>query len=153
MATAVPIAGQLPPRFAGRFELLPLFQGRRPVLKNGHCDYQVGADLHFRTDAGEHLTVFAGTHTDLASIPRLFWWALPPDGPWALAAVFHDEGYASCGTYTGTGRLGRTRRDPYSRAEVDDILRQAMTALGVPAWKRWLIYTAVRMFGDAGWGD
>jgi hypothetical protein len=137
--------------FAGKFELVPLFSVGKPVLKNGHTDYAVRNDLVFRTAAGDHVTVFAGQVTDLASIPRAVWPLLPPDGPWALAAVFHDAGYRSCGTYRWPHRLGRTRSAPYSRAEVDDILLQAMTALDVPAWKRRLIWSAVRLFGGGGW--
>jgi hypothetical protein len=140
--------------FAGKFELVPLFgAGGRPVLKNGHQDYAVRNELEFRTDAGEHVTVFAGQTTDLASIPRALWPLLPPDGPWALAAVFHDAGYRSQGAYVWNRRLGRTRQQPYARAEVDGILLQAMVALAVPAWKRSLIYRAVRLFGGAGWGS
>lgn len=146
--------GRAPRRFAGVFELIPLFDGGgRPVLKNGHCDYEVANDLSFDTDARDRVIVYAGQRTDLASIPRALWPLLPPDGPWALAAVFHDAGYKSLGSYRWQGTCGRARAAPYSRAEVDGILLQAMTALGVPSWKRWVIFTAVRLFGGQGWGS
>lgn len=140
--------------FSGKFELVPLFDaGDRPVLKNGHQLYAMRNPLTFRTAAGDHVTVFAGQTTDLASIPRAVWPLLPPDGPWALAAVFHDAGYQSQGRYVWKQRWGRTRTEPYTRAEVDGILLQAMTAIGVPSWKRWLIWKAVRLFGWMGWGS
>lgn len=145
--------GQEPSRFSGEFELIPLFEDGRPLLKNGHCEYAVARELAFRTDDGQAVTVFASYRTDLASIPRALWPLLPPDGPWALAAVFHDAGYSTLGSYAYRGRLGRSLWRPYSRAEVDGILLQAMTALGVPGWKRFLIWSAVRLFGGAGWGS
>lgn len=43
------------------------------------------------------VTVEAGFVTDLASVPRPLYWFLPPDGPWAQAAVLHDWLYS--GTY------------------------------------------------------
>lgn len=142
-----------PSPFSGKFELVPLFDaGNRPVLKNGHAFYAVRNDLTFRTAAGDQVTVFAGQTTDLASIPRGLWGALPPDGPWALAAVFHDAGYRSRGSYVWAHHLGRTRAQPYTREEVDDILRQAMVALGVPSLKRRMIWSAVRLFGGGAFG-
>jgi hypothetical protein len=138
--------------FTGKLELVPLFDGRKPVQRNGHSYYAVRNELSFKLASGETITVYAGQCTDLASIPPVVWWCLPPDGPWALAAVFHDAGYRSCGSFAYNGQRGRTRSAVYSRAEVDDILRQAMVALGVPAWKRFVIYRAVRLFGQVGWG-
>jgi hypothetical protein len=57
------------------------------------------------------------------------------------AAVVHDYLYSSRGL---TGR--------YSRAEADGIFREALGDLGVPAWKRTLLWAAVRVGGGRGWG-
>lgn len=40
----------------------------------------------------------------------------------------------------------------YSRAGADAIFRQALAALGVPLWKRTLLWAAVRLGGADGWG-
>lgn len=139
--------------FTGKLELVSLFDGPTPLQRNGHSYYAIRNDLTFTLTSGQVVKAFAGQRTDLASIPALLWWALPPDGPWALAAVFHDMGYRTMGSYTWGTHFGRSRVLPYARAEVDDILLQAMVALGVPSWKRWLIYRAVRLFGQTGWGS
>lgn len=79
--------------------------------------------------------------TDLASIPRPVSGLLPPDGPWAKGAVIHDY------LYVTRGLGGR-----YTRQQADAILAEAMVVLGVPAWKRAVIWSAVRIGGGRGWG-
>jgi hypothetical protein len=56
------------------------------------------------------------------------------------AAVVHDYLYAT------RGLGGR-----YSRAQSDGIFREALGALGVPLWKRTLLWGAVRLGGAGGW--
>lgn len=70
--------------------------------------------------------------TDFASIPRLFWNLLPPDGCYAQAAVVHDFCY---------------QFHKYPRKECDMVLLEGMTVLKVPGWKKWVIYQNVRAFG------
>lgn len=41
----------------------------------------------------------------------------------------------------------------YTRAEADGILREAMAVLGVSAWERFVIWSAVRLGGAKGWGS
>jgi hypothetical protein len=60
---------------------------------------------------------------------------------WANRIAIHDYLYAT------KGLNGR-----YARAEADRIFRQALAALGVPAWKRVLLWSAVRLGGAGGWG-
>lgn len=81
--------------------------------------------------SGLRITVPAGFETDLASVPRFFWRWFPPAGDYAAAAVVHDWFY----------------RHPsgISRFLADAIFRDLMAALGVPAWKRWLMWAAVRL--------
>lgn len=74
----------------------------------------------------------AGFVTDFASVPRLFWNALPPWGKYGKAAVVHDYCYR-------TGCL--------SRKKCDQIFLEGMRVLGVPFWKRHVMYWAVRLFG------
>jgi len=74
----------------------------------------------------------AGFVTDLASIPRPFWPIFPPHGRYAKAAIVHDYLYAY---------------GMFSRKYADDVLFEGMSVLGVPAWRKYIIYSAVRMFG------
>lgn len=84
--------------------------------------------------ANEWVIVPFGFITDLASIPRIFWGVLPPSGEYAKAAILHDFLY----------RFGNK-----GRKYADDILLEGMTVLGVAKWRRWVIYSAVRIFGGS----
>ena len=93
----------------------------------------------------DFVEVPAGFSTDFASVPRGLWNLFPPDGPWTQAAVLHDALYSMQGDIP----KGRAR----SRKECDDIFRESMQVLGVPLWKRYTIYYAVRSFGWIPWGS
>lgn len=84
------------------------------------------------------IVVPVGFKTDLASTPRATWIVMPPDGRYAASAVVHDWGYHT-----------QTR----SRLEVDRIFLEGMTVLGVPWWKRRIMYSAVRTFGFLPWNN
>lgn len=77
-----------------------------------------------------------GFTTDFASVPRLLWRLVPPWGPYSPAAVVHDYLYR-----TGTG----------TRPAADAVFLSLMKRLGVPAWKRYAMYAAVRAFGFMAW--
>ncbi len=85
---------------------------------------------------GVAVTVPAGFITDLASVPRPLWSLFPPHGEYAKAAILHD--------YLYQFQIG-------TRASADKAFLSAMESLGVPAWKRWSLYAAVRVFGGAAW--
>lgn len=91
---------------------------------------------------GEAIAVPTGFVTDFASVPWGFWNLEPPLGDAAKAAVVHDYLYA---------RRGLDGR--YSRAQADEVFRNALAALGVPRWKRSLLWAAVRLGGRSGWGS
>ena len=80
----------------------------------------------------------AGTVTDLASVPRLLWAIFPPNGRYAKAAIVHDFLYANA---MGT------------KAWADGVFLDAMTVLGVPVWRRTLMYWAVRLFGRGNYNN
>jgi hypothetical protein len=88
------------------------------------------------------VTVPQGFVTDLYSIP---WWlqrALPRDeGHANAAAIVHDclYRYASAGGLIVTQKMA------------DQVLREAMTAKGLPPWRRWVIYRGLRLFGWIAW--
>lgn len=90
---------------------------------------------------GDVIAVPAGFVTDFASVPWGFWNLEPPLGEAGRAAVVHDYLYVTRG-------LG----GPYGRPEADAIFREALSDLGVPLWKRNLLWAAVRVGGANGWG-
>jgi hypothetical protein len=84
------------------------------------------------------VTVPARFVTDLASIPRIFWSALRPDGDYAYAAIIHDYLY-----WTQTVR----------RETADEVLRLAMQDLAVAPATVTVIYKAVRLGGSGAWQE
>lgn len=94
-------------------------------------------EFYLSDDNSDVIEVPAGFVTDLASVPRIFWTLLPPDGKYAKAAIIHDYLYDNA---------LRTKK------EADLIFLDGMTVLGVPKWKRTVMYWAVRMFGRGNYG-
>lgn len=137
-------------------QLLELPNGDPKLTEDGRCQWLVVDALIYDVGAegsGETITVPAGATTDLASIPRFAWALFPPDGPWVKAAVVHDFLYRTRGLCALDRTVWRSRPAPYSRAEADGILREAMAVVGVSAWQRFVIWSAVRIGGASGWGS
>lgn len=86
------------------------------------------------------LTVPKNFLTDLASIPRFAWWLIAPFEV-SRAAVVHDYLYRQLRQHS--------KKDSRARAAADAIFLQAMEEMEppAPAYKRYLAYWAVRMFG------
>ena len=121
---------------------------------DGRQLWAVTVDLTYRTHAGDTITVPKGMVTDLASIPKFAALALPPDGPWAQAAIIHDLLYISKG-YCVPPKVKHghcSRATPYTRDEADLILRDAMGDLGISGWRVWAIYQGVHLGGKSSWG-
>lgn len=78
----------------------------------------------------------AGFVTDFASIPRLFWTLLPPDGAYAFAAIIHDYLYWY---------------QPVARDEADLVLKYAMEDFKIGPVTIQAIYAAVRAGGGSAW--
>ncbi len=147
-------------RFTGHLGLQLLEDERgRPILNGaGRCTwrglppplvYDVGEE-----GSGEEITFAPGATTDLGSIPQVAWsFGFAPDGPGVKPFVIHDLLYRTAGTCVLNGIRYRTRAQPYTRKEADQILRKAMKVVGVPAWRRELIYAAVRLGGAGAWGQ
>ena len=91
--------------------------------------YRIGS-----MESTEIITVPAGYTTDFASTPKVIQWLIPPTGQYGKAAVIHDYLYS-----TGL----------YSREKADEIFYEAMLVLGVPKWKAYSMFKAVRMFGGS----
>ena len=87
------------------------------------------------TNGGElKVKVPAGFVTDLATTPRILWPIFPPWGRWNRAAILHD--------YLCVHRT-------CSRFLADALFREAMKDLGVPLWRRVIMYYAVRIWAIA----
>jgi hypothetical protein len=152
-------------RITGRFrvEEVPGLSrgGRTCVALLEPLEYHVG-----HAESPEVITVPTGFQTDFASIPWGLWNLFPPLGPWARPAIIHDFLYATrgdgwWGPEGGNRRkwiTGPIRADftagVYVREEADKIFREAMGAVEppVPAWRREVMYRAVRLGGAEGWG-
>lgn len=86
----------------------------------------------------DSIEVPRGFETDFASVPRVFWAIIPPDGKYSQAAVLHDYLYHS-----------KIR----SRKASDEIFLEAMEVLGVSWWRRKVMYYAVWSFGWLPWDN
>ncbi|EAQ3914697.1 DUF1353 domain-containing protein [Salmonella enterica] len=89
-------------------------------------------EFYLSDDNSDIISVPAGFVTDLATVPRVFWSVMPPDGKYAKAAIIHDYLYDNA---------SRTKE------KADLIFLDGMAVLGVPKWKRIVMYLAVRIFG------
>lgn len=94
---------------------------------------------HFRYQCGEGvITVPKGFKTDFASIPRMARPIFTGHDRTRKAAVIHDYLY---------------RQKVGDRKTADRIFLRAMNESGVPAWKRYAMYYAVRAGGWASWSS
>jgi hypothetical protein len=111
-----------------------------PFLQGPDLDY-IGAGL-YKTKG---LTVYKGRDdiivippgmtTDLASVPRLFWSLMPPNGTYENAAVVHDELCV---------RLADGECDISSR-DVDGLFRRIAREGGTSWPIAWLLWIGVRI--------
>ena len=84
------------------------------------------------------VSVPTGFVTDLASIPRVFWSLLRPDGVYAYAAILHDYLYWF---------------QTLPRENCDMIFKLAMQDFGIDTVTVTTIYEAVRKAGGPAWSD
>ena len=98
-------------------------------------DYVLSDDM-----TGPVIHVPAGFQTDFATIPRPLWSLLPPTGKYGKAAVIHDYLYT-------TGGHVPVDKATYTKAQADEIFKNAMKVLGVPSPLRQTMWLAVHLFG------
>lgn len=107
-------------------------------------------------------TVYKGFITDGASVPKLFWGIIKPNGLWDAASLLHDFFYCFRGTPPkGCFQKMETSidkpaqwvncQDGLIREECDKLFLQVMTEAQVSKGKRETMYKAVRMFGHFAW--
>lgn len=137
----------------GELHLVLLEDAHRAATRQGRQTWAVAEPLTYYTKDGDTIRLPAGFVTDLASIPRPATALFIPSGGYSLAAVFHDLLYATKGTAVWKDHPAGISRKPYTRAEADRILLQAMEDLNVGRFTRFCIWAAVRLGGAAGWGS
>lgn len=86
------------------------------------------------------VTVPANFVTDLASVPRIFWSTLRPDGDYAFAAILHDYLYWE-------------QPSTIRREDADAVLKSAMEEFKVSSTDVTLIFNAVRAGGGSAWDE
>jgi hypothetical protein len=116
--------------FTDKLIVTPMPDGRRWKLEY-EFDYHLG-----KADSPYFIHVPAGFITDFASVPPALYWLFPPWGKYGAAAIVHDFIYQS---------------KILDREMADLIFKEAMCVLGVPAWKRNLMWAGVRLFGWLGY--
>lgn len=99
-------------------------------------------EYYRENDKDEIIHVPVGFITDFASIPKLFWSILPPQGSgkdndYCKAAVLHDFLYSNDSNSSYN----------VSRKEADEIFLEAMKARKVKKITRNVLYWCVRLFG------
>jgi hypothetical protein len=87
-------------------------------------------------EAYRAVTVPEGFVTDFASIPRIFWSALRPDGLYTYPAIVHDYLYWE---------------QNVSRDAADAILKYGMEDFRINTATVAAVYNAVRTFGNSAW--
>jgi hypothetical protein len=96
--------------------------------------------------------------TDLLSVPRSLTWLIPRYGMYTKAAVLHDYlcqtvGKETIEVYPTPATAAKRAAAPgepqiirlEDRSDADEIFRLAMTELGVPWARRWLMWSAVNL--------
>lgn len=95
----------------------------------------VAQPLIYASDVAKSVIIVPrGFRTDLASVPRVPVVYLVTGGVGTTAAVVHDWIYAS---------------GQFSRKMADDVFHEACGVLGVPGWRRWLLWAGVRIGGSS----
>lgn len=110
------------------------------------CTWTVEREYRVRS-LGCDLVVPRGFVSDLASIPRWFWWLVASFELSIGAALVHDWIYRHGGLCRGpTGLL-----TIYTRLNADQFLYDIAAQDGVWWWRRWIALKAVRWFGASAW--
>ena len=112
---------------------------------NGRDDVRL-EPLRYRAKSGKLYRVPKGATTDGMSTPA-FARAIPgfePFGKHWFSAVLHDAAYR--GTLE-ISRFGYYEHANLTRAEADDLIREALATQGIGPIRRGVIHAALRMFG------
>lgn len=115
----------------------------RQVVRKGGIMWCLVAPLGFHSaKLGRTFIAPNGMVTDFASTPPGVREILPKAGPYARASVIHDAGYQQELVEAGKGIVAQLEKK-----DVDDLFLEGMEVIGIPKWKRYPMYWAVRAFG------
>lgn len=103
-------------------------------------------DLDYQTSYNEIIKVPRGFVCDLASIPRVFQLLIPVNDSHRQAATLHDW------LYSRQGDIDIAQK-AFTREQCDLIFLTAMRESGVPRWKRYSMFIAVRVGGFLAWNS
>ena len=111
-------------------DMMPVFRARSDGL------WELAANWRIQTSLGL-IYVKRGFVTDGASVPRMAWFLAghPMESPRVLAALAHDWLYAA---------------HVCKREEADAVYREILLRYRA-AWRVWVEYEALRVFGEAAW--
>lgn len=122
-------------KMAGKEQIIKLSRFREPF-------YYTTAAITWTPSVGQEayapVTVSEGFVTEFSSIPKIYWYAMSPNGEYAYASVVHEYLYWT-----------QTR----SREEADHILEMTLEDLGLDAQKAKAIYNSVRAGGQRVWSN
>lgn len=98
-------------------------------------------EYYKENDANDIVKVPKNFVTDFATVPKIFWSILPPNGTkknrYGKSAVLHDYCYDKDCKYN------------FTRKEADDLFLESMKAVGVSKIVRYTLYYCVRWFGKS----
>ena len=114
-----------------------------PIIHEGLARYQLVETWDFDC-LGSEEKVPEGFVADGASVPRIFWPFMPPDGQHRAAALAHDWIYANKGEMDELGMF-------VQRKQADGIFHSLLLQAGVGRFRAWLAYRAVRRGGWLAW--
>ncbi len=98
---------------------------------------------------GQVLRIPKGFITDFASIPKLARWLIAKTEDHIKGAVLHDYLYSLRGRISFIG-IGK-RTENISRKQSDKLFLVGMKVCKASLWKRFLMHSAVRLFGWYRW--
>lgn len=98
----------------------------------------------YSVKSGLEITVPIGFTYDLASIPRILWWAIAPHELGIAPPLIHDW------IYKQKGKIGSSL---FNREQADTLFFWMMVEEGVPPWRSIFALIVVRAFGWLYWRD
>jgi hypothetical protein len=124
----------------------------QPINAPINCDQYELLETYVCPISG--VVVDKGFIYDGASIPRALWTitGIRPDGGYRAGATVHDWIYRHKGRVR-VRNAGIEKPAAISRSEADRIFRRLMADSGVSAYRAWLAWSGVRLFGWAPWNN
>jgi len=125
-----------------------------PVSKLGKSGFNqiLVESFEFELDNIE-MSIPKGFESDRASVPRIFWNLIPPLGKYSIAALIHDYFYRTHRIKGWMLAVGKKEwvDAPITKDFADTAFLSIMKHYNVKAWRRNVMYWAVKYFGSKSW--